>query len=49
MVGPEEVVKELQAPPTEEEGAEEASVVYNPQVNTGSLIPTLLAIAVPLK
>lgn len=35
MVGLEEVVKELQAPPMEEEeGAEEASAVYNSQVNT---------------
>lgn len=50
MVGLEEVVKELQAPPMEEEeGAEEASAVYNSEVNTGYMIPTVLAIAVPLK
>lgn len=50
MVGLEEVVKELQAPPMEEEeGAEEASAVYNSEVNTGHKIPTVLAIAVPLK
>lgn len=51
MVGLEEVAEELQAPPMEEEeGAEEASsAVYNSEVNTGYMIPTVLAIAVPSK
>ena len=50
MVGLEEVVKELQAPPMEEEeGAEEASAVYNSEVNTRYMVLCELAIAVPLK
>lgn len=50
MVGLEEVVKELQAPPMEEEeGAEEASAVYNSQVNTGPMAGRALAIAVPVR
>lgn len=43
MVGLEEVVKELQAPPMEEEGAEEASAVYNPRVNTLHMLSPRLA------
>lgn len=44
MVGLEEVVKELQAPPMEEEeGAEEASVVYNLRVNTLYMFSPMLA------
>lgn len=46
----EEAGKELQAPPMEEEeGAEEASAVYNSQVNTRYTVLRVLAIAVPLK
>lgn len=49
MVGLEEVVKELQAPPMEEEeGAEEASAVYNPRVNTLYMFH-LGWLAVPMK
>jgi hypothetical protein len=44
MVGLEEVVKELQAPPMEEEeGAEEASAVYNPRVSTLDVFSPRLA------
>lgn len=44
MVGLEEVVKELQAPPMEEEeGAEEASAVYNLRVNTLYIFSPMLA------
>ena len=44
MVGLEEVVKELQAPPMEEEeGAEDASAVYNLRVNTLYMFSPTLA------
>lgn len=48
MVGLDKVV-ELQAPPMEEEeGPEEASAVYNSEVNTRYMVLCVLAIAVPL-